>query len=265
MRWYYSALVRKTHMHDRHSGPPVSWPPVYGDDTDSDACSASEGEEEEEEGPRGGKRLLRVLTWNTAHRPQLQHVVEAAKAADAVCLQEVTAPSAAWLQEQLGEEFLVITPWTCAAAFSSEAIGVAVLLRKKVFQLQERRLHRLASEMDRTLLTVRVKVRGSSLSLLLGTLHLESGRENAGARAVQVGEVCEVMGRVDADGAVLAGDFNFAEGEDAAEALGKDAWTLAGECPSKRWTWRWGGMRWGPSASIASSYSLVRGLGMPRL
>ena len=53
-------------------------------------------------------------------------VVKAAKNADAVCLQEVAKGSTDWLRENLGEDFLIITPTECGAAWSTEAIGFEV-------------------------------------------------------------------------------------------------------------------------------------------
>ena len=168
--------------------------------------------------------------------------MDAAKDADVLCLQEVTADSADWLQRALGSVFDVVTPTHCGRAWQGEQHGVAVAVRKAAFHCQKPRLHLFTtSEQQRSLLTVELAACGGGPSLLVGTAHMESEQANAEARQRQMEEACELMRSQSVDGAILAGDFNMRDTEAAAEAVaaewGQDAWTLAGSPESSRRTW----------------------------
>ena len=126
-----------------------------------------------------------MVTWNAFLQPRCAFVVEAAKGADVVCLQEVTGASTEWLQEELGEAFHVVTPLRCGGAWSNDGHGVAVVVRREAFAIKAQRVYRLTSTQGRTLLTARLQARGGPMSLLLGTAHLESGPESASSRAGQ--------------------------------------------------------------------------------
>ena len=218
VRWYESRLLNKTHMHDRHRGEPVSSQAVYGDDDVSEVSSsdvagsddAVHGSGAEVAAPSGSKAAVRVVTWNCNLLPELPFVVEAAKTASVVCLQEVTARSAAWLQEKLGDRFDVITPVRCGAAWGTEGHGVAVAVSKRAFCVERFECVALPSRQQRQLLAVRLRERGGTRTLLVGTTHLESGVEHAAARAGQLKEACRRLEDSGVDAALLAGDFELA-------------------------------------------------------
>ena len=60
-------MTGKTNQHDKHAGPPIEIPHVYGDDTPSDC---SDDADMEQDGGAGGNAQgsedaeIGVLTWN---------------------------------------------------------------------------------------------------------------------------------------------------------------------------------------------------------
>ena len=129
--WFYAALVSKCYMHDRHSGDPVTIPPVYGDDSSASEASEEEAEEQEaEQKVSSCAAFVRLLTWNTNRETDLQHVVDASKHADVMCLQEVTNASMEWLRGKLEETFDLLTPESCGGAWDAEGHGVAIAVRQ---------------------------------------------------------------------------------------------------------------------------------------
>ena len=256
-RWYYTALINKTHMHDRHSGDPVSIPPVYGDDSATDTPDDDDAEAGAEDGQLGSATSacnVRILTWNTSLQTSCQFVAHAAQSADVLCLQEVTPAGATWLQEHIGKDFDVIAPPQCGGAWDTEGHGVAIAVRRQGLEAQAPHLHALPSGQQRSLMTVRVKVRGTSLVLLVATAHLESGAEATDSRQEQLRKASELMKDNRVDGAVFAADCNLRRGEEAttfmAKGLGEDAWLLAGSPEDSRWTWL------GPAKGSAASTTL---------
>ena len=248
-RWFYAALVSKCYMHDRPSGDPVTIPPVYGDDSSASEASEEEVEEREaEEKLSSGTASVRLLTWNTKFEAELPFVVEASKQADILCLQEVTSVSTAWLREALGETFDLLTAENCGGSWDCEGLGVAIAVRKKRFEVHAPKQLALHSEMQRSLLTVRVQVPSSRLALLVATAHLESGAEAAEIRQKQLEAVGQALSDDSVDAAVFAADCNLALQEEvpAAAGLGEDAWALAGRPEDKRWTWPVGGEKGAP-------------------
>ena len=148
------------------------------------------------------------------------------------------------MQAQLGDTFDLITPLTCGGAWDAETHGVAIAVRRETLQAHAPRLHDLHSEQQRRLMTVRVQVQRSNLTLLVATAHLESGAEAAELRRQQLRQVSQVLSDESVDGAAFAADCNMAEGEEGTPVppgLGADAWALAGEPQDKRWTWPAGG------------------------
>ena len=91
-----------------------------------------------------------MVTWNTSLRPTCDFVVDAAKDADVLCLQEVTADSADWLQRALGSVFDVVTPTHCGRAWQGEQHGVAVAVRKAAFHWQKPRHQRVQQHLSVT-------------------------------------------------------------------------------------------------------------------
>ena len=271
-RWYYAALVNRTCMHDRHAGEPYTVKPVYGEDSASDTSSGSS--DSEVDGDAGRTCEVTVVTWNTKARAKPQFVLDALQDADVVCLQEVTSASTDWLSRNLAAEgkFTVITQAQCGGAWTTEAHGLAVVVRTERFDVKAQQHKTLTSDQERSLLTVQLRPKGTRMSLLVGTAHLESGAEGARARKTQVAQVREIMRDKSADGAVFAGDLNLREKEvsemqipceddsvgqtTSALGLGDDAWVLAGEPKDRQWTWSEGELpqhehlgpetRWGP-------------------
>ena len=259
-------------MHDRHAGEPYTVKPVYGEDSASDTSSGSS--DSEVDGDAGRTSEVSVVTWNTNATAQPQFVLDALGDADVVCLQEVTSASTDWLSSRLAAEnkCTVITQAQCGGAWTTEAHGLAVVVRTERFDVEAPRHHKLDSDQERSLLTVRVRPKGTRMSLLVGTAHLESGAEGARARKMQVAQVREIMRDKSADGAVFAGDLNLREKEvsemqipreddsvgqtTSALGLGEDAWVAAGRPKDREWTWSEGVMeqhqhldpeaRWGP-------------------
>ena len=269
-RWYLARLTNKTLMHDRHAGEPVTIQPAYGADSASDCSEQAASSGEEGGGPGRRTVELRVLTWNTCVDAECDFVAQAAKDADVLCLQEVTLLSADVLAEKLGEAFHVVTPVTCGGSFSNEGIGTAILARKALFEVQAAKDAKFpATDQERSLLTVRLRVQGSRMSLLVATAHLESGCEGEALRRQQLAEVRTVLGDDAVDAALFAGDLNLREREEPhAQGLGEDAWRLAGGDERDRWTWQpteapgagpppvAGSAARGSSASTASSCEL---------
>ena len=244
-------------MHDRHAGEPNTVKPVYGEDSATDASSDSDESDVDDDAARTAE--VSVVTWNTKEAPQPGFVVEALKDADVVCLQEVTHVSTEWLSRQLAdEEFTVITQADCGAPWAADGHGVAVVVRTERFVVEAQKHVKLTSGMDRCLLTVRLRPKGTRMRLLVGTAHLESGPEGSANRLIQVDEVGVVMRDKSVDGAVFAGDLNLREAEveelrkrrdddsggqtTSALGLGEDAWEAAGRPVDGRWTWSEGAL-----------------------
>ena len=192
-RRFYAALVSKCYMHDRHSGDPVTIPPVYGDSSASEASEEEAEEQEAEEKVSSGPAFVRLLTWNTKLEPELPFVVEASRQADIMCLQEVTRASTDWLREELGETFELLTPENCGGSWDFEGHGVAIAVRKTRLEAHAPKHRALDSKMERSLMTVRVQVRKSRLALLVATAHLESGAEAAEIRQQQLEAVGQAL------------------------------------------------------------------------
>ena len=247
-RWYYVVLTNKTHMHDRHSGEPVSIQPVHGDDSSSDAAG-SEGWTSEDEGGRTEEELgstataaiLRVLTWNVGLQHQCRFLIEASANADILCLQEMTPASSAWLETELGQDFDIVTPPKCGGAWDAEGHGVAIAVRRATLEARAPTLHNMTSEQQRSLMAVRVHLRRGHFALIVATAHLESGVEGKALRKKQLAEAAVWMHDDGVDGAVLGLDCNIRQGEDVAslqeQGLGEDAWQLAGAPQNLQWTW----------------------------
>ncbi|CAK0870327.1 unnamed protein product, partial [Prorocentrum cordatum] len=224
-RWYYAALLTKTHMHDRHSGEPVTLQPVFGDDPATDSSDSGR------DGPdlKGGGDVcteVRVLSWNTNLATECSFVVSAADESDVLRLQEATSASAAWLQAQLQDTFDVITPTTCGGAWDAEGHGVVIAVRTSMFEVCATRLRNLPSDQQRVLLTVRLRARDTHLVMLVATAHLESGADLSDARRAQLGEVVDLLRDPGADAAVFAADCNLRRDENIAalqvRGLGED-------------------------------------------
>ncbi len=235
-RWYYTRLQEKCYLHDRHGGDPLTVPPVYGDDSESEGPE-QEPEEEEEEKVTISQAEVRVLTWNTHLQTELTFVLAAARDADIICLQEVTPASAAWLEDNLGDQFDLFTPPSCGGAWDAEDFGVAIAVRRAALAARAPKLRLLNSDQMRSLMTVHVEVRSSNLSVLVSTAHLESGATCAELRQQQMVQVSEFLHDDTVDGAIFAADFNLAAREVVPSRLGDDAWVLAGQPEDKKWTW----------------------------
>lgn len=120
--------------------------------------------------------------------------------ADVIALQEVTP--------RLLERILA-SDWVRAGYASSDHRGPTVwpygVLLLTRWTPQRLTLHPLPSEMGRGLLVAEWSVNGQQLAV--ATVHLESLRASAPARAVQLGRIFPIL--ASAPHAVLMGDFNF--------------------------------------------------------
>ena len=67
-RWWVARMTGKTNQHDRHAGPPVEVPPVYGDDTPSECSDISETESQsptDENDKTAEDDSVSLVTWNS--------------------------------------------------------------------------------------------------------------------------------------------------------------------------------------------------------
>ena len=101
-------------MHDRHAGPAVTVPPVYGDDSDSDAVPDLCDESSDDDLVAGsqtafavsGDAMVQVMTWNV-NGPALgtgdvSFLRQAALSVDVLCMQEVSPAMVRALRRRQG-------------------------------------------------------------------------------------------------------------------------------------------------------------------
>ena len=149
-----------------------------------------------------------LATWNVWFLPYAFEerfravlAILGARRPEVICLQEIIPESLA---------MLLAEPWVRAEYRISDArgdtfdgYGVVLFTRLPVRALG---LHELPSNMGRRLVVAELDAGGAPL--VVGTVHLESLKHNADARADQLAEIFPILRAAGSD-AVLCGDFNF--------------------------------------------------------
>jgi endonuclease/exonuclease/phosphatase family metal-dependent hydrolase len=247
-RRYLAKLLRKTNMHDRHNGPAVSTPAVYGDDEASSLSSDEETKLAEQfiTPTENDVANLRIITLNAdTSVTHLSDLLDEA-APDLCCLQEISQENHAWILENYADTYDIASPREVGVAFHSEHHDVAILWKKETFSTIGRRpwLTRMDSPMKRKTLTVRLAHRQTGLRITLATAHFDSGnsaelvdRDVASqpgdtwgdVRRRMLDDAMKALGQEAGDAVIFAGDFNLRDSEPRLLENWEDAWCLAGE------------------------------------
>ena len=267
-RRYLAALLDKTNMHNRHSGPPVTLPPVFGafDDSASSEDDEENAESNEETGEDDsavtwGRDQIRLLTWNIdglgrleARVPPtflLETLLRDEASPDVIVLQEVTPEDEDWLQTHCGGKFHIASPSSFGLARDPEGHDQVALISRTRCQLRPRKhyMHVLpTSLMRRRLLVLPLWFRRSGICVTLATAHFDAGPPDRvcgtdgqawlDVRACMLEDACEQLALEPGEGVIFAGDFNFHAGEPAVFPHSfKDAWIEAGSDPGTAITW----------------------------
>jgi endonuclease/exonuclease/phosphatase family metal-dependent hydrolase len=160
----------------------------------------------------GPRERLRVVTYNL-HRPRndakrrAPAILADLRSADAdvIALQELGR----WFADALDESDFVHAGRYAVARFEGEAAVPHRLLLLSRFPIRSTVVQRLAAG-DSSVLVVRLEVNGRRLAV--ANVHLESRLPKKAVRVAQLREVLSLLGD---DEAVLLGDFNFGDGDEA--------------------------------------------------
>ncbi len=190
------------------------------------------------------RRRVRLVTWNVwfgIDRP-LRRWEELLRTTgrlrpDVVAFQEVTKP----FLKLLRNTSWVRKSYTPSDPYGDEmdAYGSVLLCR---YPSPEVSIHRLESEMDRSLVTMKTEVAGAPW--LFGTVHLES-MEGAHLRGRQLEVTFEHLARH--DNVVLMGDFNFCS-----------AWTDENRRIPEDWVDVWPALRSEPGFTVDTGRNAMR-------
>ena len=250
-RWFLARLLEKMNQHDRHAGPPIEVPPVYGDDTASESGSHMSSEDTSRE-VTAATVEIRLMTWNVnapaRSSGDCRFLLRPLTGVDIACLQEMTPGAVDWLATHLGDRYRVIAPETCAGrAWPHEGHDVALVVDGKTFKVKSCKVHELDSDQQRCVFVVELLCRRTGALFHIATAHLESGVcEPGDLRVHQLRCALDLLERRDSTSlSVLAGDLNMREWESQRARLDNDggsmwcdAWYMAGGDPMLAGTWQ---------------------------